>query len=157
MLRRFTYCLDRALSSAFGIPTDRLPRGEAESRGGLPKEHFPVSQRGRARRSAAVLLGAAPRLGVEERCGGRCRQECLGLSGAPPKVLQTLVSGPFICLLTNHRNSMLNCFMPNALSSEGGSLVFRCPKSQVFLQVSPFQSSVAVSVAFEFFQRATIP
>lgn len=54
------------------------------------------------------------------------------LAGAP---LETLVSGPFVCLLTNCRNIcfLFNCLMPNALSSEGGSQVFRCPKSQVVL------------------------
>lgn len=132
-VRNGSLCLDQALSLAFSILVDRLPRGKAELRGELPKEDFPVSQRGRVQRTAAVLLGAAQRLSVEERCGGRCLREYLSSLALPHKVLQTVVSRPFICLLTNHRNFMLHCFMPNALSSEGGSQVFRCPKSQVFL------------------------
>lgn len=132
-MRNGSLCLDQALSSAFSVPVDRLLRGKAEFRGELPKEDFPVSRRARVHRAAAVPLGAAQWLSVEERCGGHCLQEYLGSLALPHKVLQTLVSGPFICLLTNRRNYMLNCFTPNALSSEGGSQVFRCPQSQVFL------------------------
>lgn len=120
-MRSGSFCLDQALSLAFRIPVDRLLRGKAEFRGKLPTEDFPVSQRGRAQRTAAALLEAARRLSVEESC----LQEHLNSPALPRKVLQTPVSGPFSC--------MRNCFMPNALSSEGGSQVFRCPKSQVFL------------------------
>lgn len=58
--------------------------------------------------------------------GGRCLQRCLALSLRGPRL-------PVWSLLTNYSNYVLHRFMPNALSSEGGSQVLRCHESQVFL------------------------
>lgn len=120
-LRSFPGC--QSCEERLAVPAPRTAAsrdcflsGKAEFGGSCQKRIFC-----RPERTNSALLGA-----VWRRLGAAaCSAASLCRS---PTVAPSLLT----CLLTNRSNYVLHRFMPNALSSEGGSQVLRCHESQVF-------------------------